>query len=73
MLENIEKIFFVPGDLVQIKHSLTYKPRMLVKGKETRIMKDEDKNHFLGIKCFWFTTDGLYQEQVFNTKDLTKV
>lgn len=73
MLDNIEKIFFIPGDVVRIKHDLTNKPDMLVKGKETKTLRDAASTHFIGIRCFWFTTEGLYQEQIFNTKDLIKV
>jgi len=73
MIENIEKVFFIPGDLVTIKHDLPNKPTMLVKGKETKTFKDIEGAHFIGIKCFWFTTEGLYQESIYNTKDLSKV
>lgn len=72
MIENIEKIFFIPGDLVTIKHDLPNKPIMLVKGKETKTIRGADSTHFVGIKCFWFTTEGLYQESIYNTKDLEK-
>lgn len=73
MLENIDKIFFIPGDVVRIKHNISNRPDMLVKGKETKTIRDQSGTHFLGIKCFWFTSDGLYQEQIFSTKDLLKV
>jgi len=73
MLETIEreKIFFNPGDVVQIKHELNEKPLMLVKAKESKMIQGD--SHFKGIRCFWFTKDGLYQEQVFSTKDLVMV
>lgn len=70
MIENMNKVFFTPGDIVTIKHDLHYKPLMLVKGKETRTIRGDDSTHFLGIKCFWFSTEGIYQEQIFSTKDL---
>lgn len=73
MIENVDKIFFIPGDLVTIKHDLPNKPIMLVKGKETKTIRGADSTHFVGIKCFWFTTEGLYQEIVLNTKDIQKV
>jgi uncharacterized protein YodC (DUF2158 family) len=73
MIENTDKIFFIPGDVVTIKHDLNYKPTMLVKSKETKTFKDTAGAYFVGIRCFWFTGDGLYQEQIFNTKDLVKV
>ena len=66
-----EKVYFVPGDLVTIKHDLPNKPVMLVKGKEQLLVRNnEDKSHFKGIRCFWFTTNRELQEGVFNTKDL---
>lgn len=70
MIEDLNKIFFTPGDVVTIKHDVSNKPQMLVKGKESKTIKDKDGQHFLGIRCFWFTTDGVFQEQVFSTKDL---
>lgn len=73
MLEQIEreKIYFNPGDVVQIKHALDQKPLMLVKEKESKMIKGD--SHFKGIRCFWFTKEGLYQEQVFSTKDLDMI
>jgi hypothetical protein len=73
MVENIErdKVFYAPGDLVTIKHDMPNKPTMLVKGKETKMVKDE--NYFKGIRCFWFTSVGAYQEETFSTKDLAHV
>lgn len=73
MIEDVNKIFFAPGDVVTIKHPLDMKPVMLVKGKETKVIRDKDGTHFLGIRCFWFTTKMEYQEQVFSTKDLIHV
>jgi hypothetical protein len=69
----MNKVFYVPGDSVTIKHDVSNKPTMLVKGKETRTIKDADGTHFLGIRCFWFTTTGEYQEETFSTKDLIHV
>jgi uncharacterized protein YodC (DUF2158 family) len=73
MLEKIEndKVFFNPGDVVKIKHPLDYVPAMLVKEKATKMIKGD--SHFQGIKCFWYTTTGEYQEQVFSTKDLSMI
>jgi uncharacterized protein YodC (DUF2158 family) len=65
-----EKVYFVPGDVVTIKHNLPNKPIMLVKGKEQKLIKGTDANHFKGIRCIWFTTLGEMQEAVFSTKDL---
>jgi len=75
MIEDLNKIFFTPGDVVTIKHDIENKPQMLVKGKESKTIRDKDEkgSHFMGIRCFWFTSEHLYQEQVFSTKDLVHV
>lgn len=72
-------IFFNPGDIVQLKKDIPNKPKMIVIKKIASIFKHdpkkvEDKKSTLrGIKCMWFTTNGFYQEAIFNTKDLTLV
>lgn len=64
-----EKIYFMPGMLVTLKQNIPNKPIMLVIKKETSMFKNQD-NTLKGIKCRWFTKDGLMQESIFNTKDL---
>lgn len=70
------KIYFLPGDVVTLKQDIPNKPIMMVLKKETmtfRPSKDEEKTeYFKGIKCRWFTSDGLLQEAIYNTKDLLK-
>lgn len=66
------KVFFMPGDLVTLKQDIPNKPIMLVVKKETYIYKKEDQS-LKGIRCRWFTKDGVLQEEVFNTKDLVKL
>lgn len=81
MLNNIKEtnIYFNPGDVVQVKQDLDYKPKMIVIRKITSMFKNdskrvEDKRSILrGIKCMWYTSDGVYQEALFNTKDLELV
>lgn len=74
MVEHMNKVFFTPGDRVTIKHEIPNKPTMLVRGKETTLVKKEgEASYFKGIKCFWFTLDNLYQEQIFSTKDLIHI
>ena len=41
--------------------------------KVTTVFKNKDTDVLIGIKCRWFTTDGVLQEAVFNTKDLIKL
>ena len=67
-----DKIFFMPGDLVTLKQDLPNKPIMIVVKKITNIIKQENSNVLKGIKCRWFTEDGLLQEATWNTKDLIK-
>jgi len=76
-MENKKMVFFHEGDLVELKHTLPNKPVMMVKGIVKSRFKDKNSdksnNLFLGVKCCWFTSQGLYQEQIFSTKDLEKV
>lgn len=70
----MEKIYFKSGELVTIKHDLPNKPKMVVKRViKGRLGNPEESNLFLGIRCFWFTSDGAYCEQTFNSKDLEKL
>lgn len=72
-----EQIYFVPGDMVQLRQELPNKPIMMVVRKETAIVKtteqDSPKTLFLGIRCRWFTENKELKEAVFNTKDLEKI
>ena len=49
---------------------------MIVVKKETSIFKHDTqrlqdrKPVLIGIRCRWFTTEGLLQEAIFSTKDL---
>jgi len=45
---------------------------MIVVKKETYIYKKEDQS-LKGIRCRWFTKDGMLQEEIWNTKDLIKL
>ena len=70
-----DNVYFNPGQLVQLKQNIPNKPVMLVVKKETSVFKHDpnklnQKPILLGIKCRWFTKDGMLQEALFNTKDL---
>ena len=67
----MDKVYFLPGDLVRFKKDLPNAPIMLVVKKVTRQYKSA--NYFQGILCRWFTTDGKLQEEIWNTKDIEKV
>lgn len=72
---ELDKQFFLPGDVVSIRQNIPNKPTMIVVKKVTRTIKvDNVKNdYFQGILCRWFTKEGTLQEAIFNTKDLTKL
>jgi len=74
---NFEKVFYLPGDLCEVKHDIPNKPVMIVKNKASRMIRaipsDIKKESLLGIVCYWFSTDLYYHEQTFSTKDLHKV
>lgn len=68
------KIFFQPGDIVILKQDIPNKPTMVVYRVERSIIKNKDNFNLLrGVRCRWFTDNGLLQEAVFSTKDLMLV
>lgn len=74
MMENNDRIYFNPGELVTIRQDIPYKPTMIVVRKEKTIFKKDDNEGILkGIRCRWFSKDGQLQEAVWNTKDLIKI
>lgn len=66
-----DKVFFIPGNIVTLKHDIPFKPTMLV--TEVVTSKFKSQNTFKGIRCIWFTSALELQESVFSTKDLVKV
>ena len=74
-MNNENKQFFLPGDVVTLRQDIPNKPTMIVVRKVTKTIRTADvKNDFFqGILCKWFTTSGELQESVFNTKDLLKL
>lgn len=70
------KIYFNPGEVVELRQDLPNKPKMMVVRKVTSMFKkskEDNADILIGIRCRWFTTTGELQEEVFNTKDLRKV
>ena len=63
-----EKVFYLPGEVVTLRQDIPYKPKMIVVKKETmtfRPSKDEKRDdYFIGIRCRWFSTEGVLQEAV---------
>jgi len=74
---ELEKVYYLPGELCEVKHKILNKPIMVVKKKVTKTIRpkptDIKKDFLQGIICYWFSTDMVYHEQVFSTKDLRKV
>lgn len=72
-----EKIYFMPGDIVTIKQEIPNRPVMIVVKKETMNIRQREtgtsEDYFKGIRCRWFTKEGVLQEAIYNTKDLLKV
>jgi uncharacterized protein YodC (DUF2158 family) len=71
-------IYFKAGDKVRLKQDIENIPDMIVdsvpKARMPRDTKEEEgKSVLLGVKCFWFTSNGFYQEKTFSTKDLKKI
>lgn len=65
-----EKVYFHPGDVVQLRQDVTNRPTMIVKSKDT--IADDDAPRLLGITCMWFNTNMELQTARFSTKDLEK-
>ena len=75
MLNEEDKIYFLPGQVVRIKQDIQNRPDMIVIGKVTNVFKRnvDKRNSLKGIKCIWFNTQQELQEGVFSTKDLELV
>lgn len=72
---NDIKQYFLPGDAVTLRQNIKNTPEMYVVKKVTKniTIQNVKNDFFQGILCRWFTTEGLLQEAVFNTKDLQKL
>lgn len=76
MITDIEKTFYIAGDLVRVRHKkLDNVPVMWVVDKVTRTYRQdgESVNQFKGIKCRWFNKQGDLCEEIFSSKDLEKL
>lgn len=76
MITENEKIYFVAGDLVEVRHEIDNKPKMFVTDKIIKSIKDKDGNvesMFLGLKCKWYDKNQVLHEAIFSTKDLKHV
>ncbi len=69
--DNKNKNHLQDGDIVEC--SKIKSPTMVVK----ELCRQKDSVHpertiFIGVKCYWFTDAGIYQEAVFHALDLAK-
>lgn len=69
---DTDKVYFVPGDVVTIKHDIANKPEMLVQTVDKSTIHS-DKGILLGVTCIWFSKDMVLQKNRFSTKDIKKV
>lgn len=69
------KVYFLPGDLVEIKQDIPNKPVMMVYRIERSLIRTKDNKDatLRGVKVRWFTENGFLQEAIFSTKDLQKL
>ncbi len=63
---------FSPGDLVQIRHDVPWRRMMVVREVSfTKYLSEgEIPPRLSGVRCFWMTDSGEYQERSFDTRDL---
>lgn len=68
------RIFFTPGDVVK-NNKLKDSPEMYVLRKKELTIKDGDSRTktLQGIVCRYLDKQGIFREEVFSTKDITKI
>lgn len=67
-----ELVYFNPGNVVKVKH-LPDSPLMVVKQANKFWDAASGSGKLLGIRCYWFSSTGTYHEEVFSSKDLSKI
>lgn len=75
-MEQKDKVFLKPGDIVTLKQDIPNRPTMLVMRKESNFFKDNapvGASTLKGIRCRWFANDGSEQQAIFSTKDLVLI
>ncbi|WP_216726066.1 hypothetical protein [Hymenobacter siberiensis] len=65
-----DKVMFEPGDTVRVRQ-FEDAPRMVVK-EASKVPHETEagRTRLIGILCFWYLPGGVYEEKLFNTKDL---
>jgi len=64
-----DRVYFQPGDVVELKQDVEYKPQMIVKSID-KVAKGASAPELLGVTCIWFNTRLELQQARFSTKDL---
>lgn len=69
-----DKCYFVPGDKVR-NNKLADAPEMYVLRKKELTLKDGDNKQktLQGIVCRYLDKQGIFREEIFSTKDLSKI
>lgn len=75
---NKDKVFFIPGDVVTVRHKIANKPDMIIEGKKYMIITDKRVSNepiqiLKGMTCYWFDKNERLQRETFSTKDLIHV
>lgn len=73
LISRVEKVFFSSGDVVELKHNISNRPRMVVQSIDKLPLASGDRVALLGVTCIWFSSDQKLQKSRFSTKDIKKV
>jgi len=72
ILHDDEKVYFQPGDTVELKQNVDNKPKMIVKSID-KMARGSSAPELLGVTCMWFNIQYELQTARFSTKDLKHV
>lgn len=72
LLPRQDKVYFIAGDIVELKHDIENRPRMVITSVDKTTLRDNDKSALLGVTCMWFSVDQKIQKERFSTKDIRK-
>lgn len=74
MLEEANKCYFVPGDLVR-SNKLKDAPEMYVVRKKEFTLKAGDikQKTLQGIVCRYLDKNGVFHDEIFSTKDIIQI
>ena len=69
---NEDKIYYQPGEVVELRQDVSNKPTMVVKSVDKTTVGIKVPG-LLGITCMWFNVKHELQTARFSTKDLQRV